>query len=375
MRYSNRLEMPDHCKEDILDSKLAHSVLLKLLPTTSIPYRKHSQGAVIVGGGRYTATAIFSVLMIRKQNPELPVEVFLPTRDDYDHYTCEVMFKSLNARCLVISDFTNIQIARYQYKIFSIIFSSFENVVFLDADSIPLIDVSELFRQEPYISTGLITWPDFWASTASHLFYNISDQKVPPVTEHASSESGQMLISKSKHANSLLLALYYNIYGPPFFYRLLSQNGPGEGDKETWVAAAKALNLPYYQVRERAQVVGHFTDGSFVFSGIAQHHPGLDYQLEIKNQTTYRDTKNAKVVFLHLNGAKPNPVDWLNHAKDVRMWGPRQDTIARFGYDLEGDVWNTITLVACQYNRTVKAPGHSSSLCHEMRMKWDQIRG
>jgi alpha 1,2-mannosyltransferase len=283
--------------------------------------------------------------------------------------------RASNARCLVISDFTNIQIARYQYKIFSTIFSSFEDVVFLDADSIPLIDVSEMFHQKPYISTGLITWPDFWASTASHLFYDISGQKVPPVTDHASSESGQMLISKSKHAHTLLLALYYNIYGPPFFYRLLSENGPGEGDKETWVAASKALNLPYYQVRERAQVVGHSADGSFVFSGIAQHHPGPDYQLEVGNQTTYRDTKNAKVVFLHLNGAKPNPVDWLDHAKDVRMWGPRQDTIARFGYDLEGEVWNTITLVACQYNRTIKVPGRSSSLCHEMRMKWERIRG
>jgi hypothetical protein len=67
-------------EEDILDSKLAHSVLLKLLPTTSIPYQTHTQGAVIVGGGRYTATVIFSVLMIRKQNPKLPVEIFLLNR-------------------------------------------------------------------------------------------------------------------------------------------------------------------------------------------------------------------------------------------------------------------------------------------------------
>ena len=169
---------------------------------------------MIVGGGQYTPAALVSILMLRDTKSKLPVEVFIPDEKDYDKYICEVVFKGLNARCLVLSSFINLPITKYQYKVFAIIFSTFEDVIFLDADSIAITDPFELFYKEPYTSTGLITWPDFWGSTASHIFYDLSGQATPSMLEQASSESGQIVVSKRKHAQTLLLALYYNLYGP-----------------------------------------------------------------------------------------------------------------------------------------------------------------
>jgi alpha 1,2-mannosyltransferase len=174
---------------DIITSKDAHNSVVRSLREYEdlVTYNSHSRGIVIIGGGRFTPMALVSVLMLRKTKSNLPVELFLPDETDYDQYTCEVIFKKINARCLVLSRFTKIPIATYQYKVFGILFSSFEDVIFLDADSFPVIDPSKLLRLEPYTSTGLVTWPDFWISSATHLFYEITNQSRNENTAGASS--------------------------------------------------------------------------------------------------------------------------------------------------------------------------------------------
>ncbi|KAK7679537.1 Golgi alpha-1,2- mannosyltransferase [Cerrena zonata] len=52
--------------------------------------------------------------------------------------------------------------------------------------------------------------------------------------------------------------MYYNYYGPDYYYPLLSQGAAGEGDKETFIAAAHKLKLPYYQVKEFNREFGPF---------------------------------------------------------------------------------------------------------------------
>jgi hypothetical protein len=45
----------------------------------------------------------------------------------------------------------------YQLKFFALLFSSFEEVLFLEADAFPVHDLNHLLRVEPFISTGLVT--------------------------------------------------------------------------------------------------------------------------------------------------------------------------------------------------------------------------
>jgi alpha 1,2-mannosyltransferase len=200
---------------------------------------------------------LVSIQMLRRTNSYLSVEVFLPDEKDYDTYICEEILNDLKARCVVLPKLKNFTIKRYQYKALAILSGSFEDILFLDADNFPLIDPNELFDSDSYTATGLVTWPDFWASSASPFYYYISAQTPTPLRLHATTEAGQILISKRQHAATLLLATYYSLYGPHFYYRFLSQGAPGEGDKNTFLAAAMALNDSHYQIRERVMAIGY----------------------------------------------------------------------------------------------------------------------
>ena len=45
-------------------------------------------------------------------------------------------------------------------KPYAIAHSRFREVIFLDADTVPLVDPAELFDWEPYRRSGLLLWPD-----------------------------------------------------------------------------------------------------------------------------------------------------------------------------------------------------------------------
>jgi alpha 1,2-mannosyltransferase len=118
---------------------------------------------------------------------------------------CERSLQTLNARCVVLSNIRNTtqklgSLLKYQYKVFAILFSSFEELIFLEADAFPVRNPDNLMDLEPYKSAGLVVWPDFWVSTASHHFHDIGRSAVPPLDFRRASESGIILYSKRPHA-------------------------------------------------------------------------------------------------------------------------------------------------------------------------------
>lgn len=396
----NNLALND---EDINESSIAHSKVLEILPEYDdlITYQKRSRGIITVGGGPYTPALLVSIRMLRRTNCTLPIEVFVPDPSDYNPYSCDVVLRSLNAKCIILPQFENTTIARYQYKSLAFLFTTFEDTLFLDADNFPLIDPTSWFDTAPYKTTGMITWPDFWANTASPLYYTITNQTIPSIqTQHASTEAGSILISRSKHHRTLLLAFYYNLFGPGFYYELLAQNGiGGEGDKETWVAAANALGANYYQVRERNHALLTLEDNreedlDYVIS-MVQYDFVKDWELshtlipkgdgssstelEIPQIPTSRNRPGAQPVFLHCNRVKMNPSEVLERLEDFhgrqRMWGSRQKTIQNFGKDLEAQVWEETIEVACKYSETLVDVEEQDRerVCGDLRWFWWRI--
>ena len=68
------------------------------------------------------------------------MEVFLVDSYEYEEYICDVVLPSLYARCVVLSDVLEalpqrLKIEKYQIKSFAMLFSSFEEIFFLDADA------------------------------------------------------------------------------------------------------------------------------------------------------------------------------------------------------------------------------------------------
>ncbi|KAJ8062262.1 hypothetical protein OCU04_008810 [Sclerotinia nivalis] len=198
---SERINHLTLSSSDLNKSFIAHSAVLSLLPEYSdlITYAPHSRGIITVGGGSYTRVLLVSILMLRRTNCTLPIEVFIPSPEDCSPYSCSTVLASLNAQCILLPTFQNANIARYQYKSLVLLFSSFENVLFLNADNFPIVDPKPWFDTIPYKETGMITWPDCWANTASPLYYTLSNQSIPSIqSQHASTETGSILISRSK---------------------------------------------------------------------------------------------------------------------------------------------------------------------------------
>lgn len=88
--------------------------------------------------------------------------------------------------------------------------------------------------------------------------------------------------------------MYYNTYGPDYYYPLLSQGAAGEGDKETFIAAAHKLNLPYYQVQEFNREFGpkDGTTNKHLYFAMGQYDPIIDY-IQLNNDTEYVNNKAA----------------------------------------------------------------------------------
>ena len=336
-------------------------------------------GVVIVGGGEYFGPAIIGIHMLRRSGSNLPVEVFVTDASEYEEKLCKDYLPKLGASCSMLSDFIQgFKVTHYQLKSLAMLLSSFEHVLYLDSDSIPLLKPeSELFATEPYASTGLVIWPDFWISTESPSFYKVVGlDKMPPDLPKSSSEAGQLLINKSKHLKTLLLATYYNIYGPNYYYPLLSQGALGQGDKETFMAAAMVLNTSYYRVKTGVESVGRDTGDEVKGSGMIQFSPSDDFQKHNGNTNT-----KPRAAFIHANTPKMNAGHLVDEgdllssidSKPLRLWGPREEQMRMFGVDLEKAVWELIVQTGCELADVIREWSDREDLCRRLNKHWDGV--
>jgi alpha 1,2-mannosyltransferase len=348
-------------QEDMAAMRISHRYMAEISRkmAAELPYTRGSRGIVTTAGGTYTSPLLVSLRMLRRSGSKLPVEVFVSSWAEYDANMCEHMLPPLNARCRILSDMFSLTpaadvISHYQYKVFSILFSSFEDVFFLDADSFPAFNPDSILQTDPFKSIGLVTWPDMFAQSSSRCFFEIAEVPIPPVSRY-STESGQILYSKRKHGASLLLATYYNYYGPDYYYRLQSQNAWGQGDKETFLHAAIALNMSFYDVKTPTWNVGQWVDdGNFRHVGMGQHHPADDFSI---SNGQVQAGQRIRPFLMHNNWPwKLDPSSIMNddgptkHPNGTywRLWGTKDDIVDAFGYDAEAAMWEELLLRACE---------------------------
>ncbi|KAJ5882517.1 Alpha-mannosyltransferase [Penicillium soppii] len=381
--------------EDIAKMKQAHTGFLSALANPpKPPYTPNTRGIVSTAGGFYLPVLVISLRMLRRTGSTLPMEVFLATESEYEPYICAVVLPSLNARCVILSRILSASpttIEKYQFKPFAILFSSFEEILFLDADAFPLENPESLFTSEPFTSTGLITWPDFWASSISPHFYTIADFEAPLMTTRQSTESGEILLSKRTHLRTILLCTYYNFHGPTHYYPLLSQGAAGEGDKETFLAAAMATREPFYQVSEALCALGHETQGGMAGSAMAQFNPVQDFELTRQGVWRVRGDEGPapEVFFVHANFPKFNPATvfddhevnpaFTDDGRYTRAWTIPGDVVARLRFngrvDVERVFWKEILWTACELEDKFESWVGLVGVCEGVRDYWKAVFG
>ncbi|KPM44212.1 hypothetical protein AK830_g2350 [Neonectria ditissima] len=346
-----------------------------------MPFIRNSRGVVITSKASNYGIAVTAILMLRHIGSKLPVQLFLDSTNERERRRCDESLSKLQVRCLNMDDYlrlpenasvTTPKLAKFQFKSFAILFSSFQEVLFLDADAFPIRQPDYLFEVEPYKSLGLVTWPDFWLPTISPIFYNIAETAMPNVTlKSRSSESGVMLYDKARHADSLLLAVYYNFYGPKYYYQLQSQGAWGSGDKETFLQSAMVLGNPVWQVKTPPEMI---TSEKINYgSGIWQADPELDWMWHsaaVKPDGDKSTEKRAdpedetgrnttRTMFVHLNRVKIDTRRLVQFVGEItskedddtvtRIWGPESESVVEVaGYDLEKVIWEEIITANCE---------------------------
>lgn len=360
-----------------------------------------SRGIVTVAGGFYFPVFLVSLRMLRKTGSTLPIEVFLTTHREYEPEICEQVLPLLNAKCIVLDDIFNHEdgayrptatLSGFQYKVFAMLFSSFDEFLFLDADDIALRDPISLFDSEPFATTGMVTWPDLWSSSTSPIYYLIANQQPPLVSARPTMESGQILVSKEKHFHTLLLASYYNYYGPSHYYTLLCQTTSGRGDKDTFHPAAQALSLPFYAVSETPAGVGHLKawpeggHGEIYIYAMIQYDPIEDYSLTSAGKYRVIDPKVARPprpFFLHANTPKWNPLRVFDHPGPYDLtWDITKHQSAAYTYPLEvvkriegveQNIWDEVKWTACELEHKFKAWKRHSDICGKVTRHFENV--
>jgi alpha 1,2-mannosyltransferase len=368
-----RLDLINMTEADVLSMKKAHTSMMKGVEKLgpSLPYLHGTRGIVMSAGGKYFGEVITSIRMLRRTGSQLPVEVFLDSRQNYDAQTCETTLPAMNARCYIMEDVWKTTpgiaaMATAQSKVFALLFSSFEDVMFLDADAFPVRNPDNLLTQEPYASRGLVTWPDASVSTTSHWFYEVARTPMP-LDARRSTDSSVMLFSKRIHSSSLLMATYYNYFGPKHYYPLISQASHEDGYKETFLQAAMVWDESFYDVKTPARILGAQRNGTRQASGMMQSNAIQDFKIqkqakEVGKVPTFDEKFRveeaefyARPMFVHSNLIKMDlrhlfdkPDVFVDQAgKKMRIWGSRDDVVDAFEYDLEQVLWNEMEDAAC----------------------------
>lgn len=364
------IDMPNSWVDSMRDS---HNRFLDIIKAGApeLEYVPGTRGIVTSAGGSYLPVLLVSLLMLRRTGSKLPVEVLVANREEYEPLICEIVFPALGAKCIVLSDILSyskhkISFAGYALKIYAMLFSSFEEILLLDADSFPVHPPELLFTSPPYTTHHFVLWSDFWMPTFSPLWCKITGIDTQTLQQRPTIEAGQILISKRTHAKTLLLAAYYNTYGH-YFYPLTTQGGPGEGDKETFVPAALVLNSTLYTVSSPPTALGQPSNGAEVL----QYDPIADLRCQISNCT-----EPVGPFFLHCGW--PPKMNALHNIQTTRQFGGEELSMELFGEDIEPVVWGYMVEMACgdiEFREWGNGNKSSTVVCEQTRQGFRSMFG
>jgi FkbM family methyltransferase len=157
----------------------------------------------------------------------------------------------------------------WELKPFSVIHSSFREVLYLDADNVPLRDPSVLFDCPAYQEHGAAFWPDLARADGANWIADLT-WEVAGIDwrEGPAFESGQFLIDKSRCWKELQVAMHLNEYSD-FWYRYVY------GDKDTFKLAWHRLGRRYAMPETPAgwdwpAIRQHDFDGNVIFAHACQ---------------------------------------------------------------------------------------------------------
>lgn len=231
------------------------------------------RGIVICAGGiKYNPCAWVLIKLLRHLGCQLPIELWHLGSIECDHQWIELISR-YDVECADALKTRELhphpRLRGWPIKPYAILHSKFEEVLFLDADNVPVKDPTFLFECKQFKETGAVFWPDIEQSKTS------SDSQLwqlfgVPYQACPDQESGQILINKSRCWRALNLCNWYN-ENADFYYQHVY------GDKDTfrfawqrldqaisWIPTSVSLDMPH-------TLLQHDFDGNVLFQHRYRH--------------------------------------------------------------------------------------------------------
>ena len=187
----------------------------------------NGRGIVMLAGGRYNGYAATGLGMIRETGSSLPVEVWMKDELEEKKGWCKELEKE-GMVCRRLSDYIDVKFLEhgYQFKILTMLFSSFEQILFLDADNVPVRNPDIVFESKSFIDAGAVLWPDYWKHSGTPILpfvVGLADGASEILRAEQTVESGQIVWDKRRHwkvgirihemSESFVLILLVSLFG------------------------------------------------------------------------------------------------------------------------------------------------------------------
>jgi len=245
------------------------------------PDRYEGRGIVICGGGvTYFTCAWVCINMLRRLNCQLPIQLWHLGRKEFDE-AMEALLAPLGVECVDASVIRRQFPARilhgWELKPYAILHSRFREVLFLDADNVPVVNPDFLFETPPYRTTGAMFWPDYGHGTNSKAaaIWRSCGLREPQEPEF---ETGQIVVDKQRCWTALCLAMWFN-ENSDFYYQHL------HGDKETFHLAFGKVKQPYSLVPKPIHpLTGTMCQHDFQGRRVFQHRNTDKWDLFLSNR-------------------------------------------------------------------------------------------
>jgi len=220
------------------------------------------QGVVFTGRVHHLELIQTSIRMLRHLQYHGEIEVFLSQKEDV--LVCENRLLVLKVQCKLFASSFRVG---FSSKIGAILQSSFDDVLFIDADNVLILSPDLLFQDKNFLREGVLLWADFWGNQCRKHPWNVANDNPEGVMlcgqtawpDHVawptvdlvwqpfraySQEitSSQVLIDRHRHRDALELALFMT--ESRFMQNVLY------GDKDTFRLGLLMTNNGMYMVDE-----------------------------------------------------------------------------------------------------------------------------
>ncbi|CAI5737440.1 unnamed protein product [Hyaloperonospora brassicae] len=288
---------------------VAPTLALQLAATSR---RQPTNGVLMIIYDRVLPSAYATIRMLRLQGCVLPVELwYRPDEMSIDNPIIYKLLSEYNVRMRPIFDR---RATGFHVKPYAVYYSSFDNVLLLDADNLPAKDPTYLFDEPEFLRTGAVFWPDYWQPSNSlfqlsntSLLWQLTGIKYVDMFEQ---ESGQVLIDRLRSKRALDKLMFYSTHQP----RLLEKLNLLWGDKDLFRLAWLNSSQPFHLVKYPPAVGGlDLMKEKGVFCGLAMIQHDMQGNLIFFHRNTIK-----------LDGKEDQPLV-MSHIQEYSLEGDPRD--------------------------------------------------